>query len=63
MQSELVSDHHLMLDWLSLLVGVLSVTLRSRRALLLENLLRRQHLAVALRARPRPRFRRRDRVS
>jgi transposase InsO family protein len=36
--------------------------LRGRQALVLENLLLRQQLAVALRARPRPRLRRRDRV-
>ncbi len=51
-----------MLDWLSLLVDVLGVALRSRRALLLENLLLRQQLAVVLRASPHPRLRRHDRV-
>jgi putative transposase len=49
-------------DWVPLLIGALRAMLRGRRALVLENLLLRQQLAVALRARPRPRFRRRDRV-
>jgi hypothetical protein len=49
-------------DWVSLLIGVLRATLRGRHALALEHLLLRQQLAVALRARPRPRLRRRDRV-
>ena len=50
------------LDWLWLLLGTLRVLLRDRHALLMENLLLRQQLAVALRARPRPRLRRRDRL-
>jgi hypothetical protein len=50
-----------MLDWLSLLVGVLGVALRSRRELILENLLLRQQLAVALRPGRRPALCRRDR--
>jgi transposase InsO family protein len=50
------------LDWLWLLLGTSRVLLRDRRALLVENLLLRQQLAVALRARPRPRLRRRDRL-
>jgi len=49
-------------DWVVLLLGVLRAMLRRRQALVLENLLLRQQLAVALRARPRPRLRRRDRV-
>jgi putative transposase len=49
-------------NWVSLLFGALRATLRRRQALVLENLLLRQQLAVALRARPRPRLRRRDRV-
>src|SRR5262249_20289503 len=58
-----VMRHHgAMFDWVLLLIGALRATLRGRRALLLENLLLRQQLAVALRARPRPRLRRRDRV-
>jgi transposase InsO family protein len=49
-------------DWVPLLLGVLRASLRRRQALVLENLLLRQQLAVALRARPRSRLRRRDRV-
>jgi hypothetical protein len=49
-------------DWVPLLVGVLRAPLRGRQALVLENLLLRRQLAVALRARPCPRLRRRDRV-
>jgi hypothetical protein len=45
------------LDWVSLLVGVVLTTLRGRRALLVENLLLRRQLAVALRPRRRPRVR------
>ena len=45
-----------------LLLGALRAALGGRQALVLENLLLRQQLAVALRARPRPRLRRRDRV-
>jgi hypothetical protein len=41
------------LDWLRLLLGTLRVLLRDRDALLVESLLLRQQLAVALRARPR----------
>jgi putative transposase len=50
------------LDWLWLLLGTLPVLLHDRHALLVENLLLRQQLAVALRARPRPRLRRRGRL-
>jgi transposase InsO family protein len=50
------------LDWLWLLLGTLRVVLRDRHALVVENLLLRQQLAVALRARPRPRLRGRDRL-
>jgi hypothetical protein len=50
------------LDWLWLLLGALSTLLRSRRELALENLLLRQQLAVALRTRPRPALRPRDRL-
>jgi hypothetical protein len=50
------------LEWLWLLLGTLRLLLRDRHALLVENLLLRQRLAVALRARPRPRLRRRDRL-
>jgi hypothetical protein len=50
------------LEWTRLLFGTLCLLVRSRHALLVENLLLRQQLAVALRARPRPRFRRRDRL-
>ncbi len=41
-------------NWLWLLLGTLRVLLHDRHALLMENLLLRQQLAVALRARPRP---------
>ena len=50
------------LEWLWLLLGTLRVLLHDRHALLVEHLLLRQQLAVALRARPRPRLRRRDRL-
>jgi putative transposase len=50
------------LDWVSLLVGVVRTTLRGRRALLVENLLLRQQLAVALRPQRRPRVRWHDRL-
>ena len=50
------------LDWFWLLLGTLRVLLHDRHALVVENLLLRQQLAVVLRARPRPRLRRRDRV-
>jgi transposase InsO family protein len=50
------------LGWLWLLLGALPVLLRSRRDLALENLLLRQQLGVALRTRPRPALRRRDRL-
>ena len=46
----------------SLFSGLLRAALRGRRALLLENLLLRQQLAVALRARRRPRVRWHDRL-
>ena len=57
-----MGDHNGVLEWLSLVVLVWLGALRSRRALVVENLLLRQQLAVALRARPRPRLRRRDRL-
>jgi putative transposase len=44
------------------LLGVLRAMLRRRQTLVLENPLLRQQLAVALRAHPRPRLRRRDGV-
>jgi hypothetical protein len=50
------------LDWLWLLLGTLCVLPHDRRVLLMENLLLRQQLAVARRANPRPRLRRRDRL-
>jgi putative transposase len=50
------------LDGLWLLLGTLRVLLRDRHALLVENMLLRQQLAVAVRGRPRPRLRRRDRL-
>jgi transposase InsO family protein len=49
-------------DWLWLLLGTPRVLLHDHRALLVEHLLLRQQLAVALRANPRPRLRRRDRL-
>ena len=58
----LVGDHHAVLDWVSLLVGVVLTALRGRRALLVENLLLRQQLAVALRPHRRPRLRWHDRL-
>src|SRR5215217_5168214 len=51
-----------MLDWVPLLVGVMLASLKHRRALMLENLLLRQQLSVALRARPYPRLQQRDRL-
>jgi transposase InsO family protein len=51
-----VGDHHAVLDWVSLFVGVTLTALRGDRALVEENLLLRQQLAVALRARRRPRL-------
>ena len=50
------------MEWLRLLLGAVHALLRSRRDLVLENLLLRQQLAVALRTRPHPRLRRRDRA-
>src|SRR6266540_4280558 len=58
----MVGDHHAVLDWVSLLVGIVLAAVRGRSALVMENLLLRQQLAVALRTRRRPRVRRRDRV-
>jgi len=57
-----MGDHHAVLNWLTLLVGIVLASLRSRRALVAENLLLRQQLLVAVRVRPHPRLRRRDRV-
>jgi putative transposase len=51
-----------MLDWVPLLVGVMLASLKHRRALMLENLLLRQQLSVALRTRPHPRIQRCDRL-
>jgi putative transposase len=50
------------LDWLSLLVGAGLVNFRSRQALVVENLLLRQQLAVAVRARRPPCVRWHDRL-
>jgi hypothetical protein len=55
-------DYCAVLDWLSLLAGVVLTALRSRQALVVENLLLRQQLAVALRDRRRPRVRWHDRL-
>ena len=57
-----VGDHHAVLDWLSLLVGIVLASLRDRHDLVVENLLLRQQLSVAARAHPHPRLRRRDRL-
>jgi hypothetical protein len=43
-------------EWLSLVAAVCLASLQSRHALVAENLLLRQQLAVALRARPRDRL-------
>src|SRR5262249_56898016 len=51
-----------MREWLMLLLAVARVACRSRGAVMVENLLLRQQLTVALRARPRPPLRRRDRL-
>jgi putative transposase len=48
-----IRDHGAVLDWVSLLVGALRAVFRRHRALVLENLLLRQQLAVALRTRQR----------
>ena len=47
---------------LQLLIGTLASLTRDRQDLLVENLLLRQQLAVALRSRPRPKLRTRDRL-
>jgi putative transposase len=59
---DVVSDDRPVFGWVSLLIGVFCGALRDRRALLLENLLLRQQLAVALRSRRRPRVRWHDRL-
>ena len=51
-----------MLDLLVLLIGVIPTALRSRRDLVLENLLLRHRLAVVLRPKPRPRLKARDKL-
>ena len=51
-----------MLAWVSLLVGTGLIALRGRHALVVENVLLRQQLAVALRTRRRPRVRWHDRL-
>ena len=58
----MIGDHRPVFGWMSLLIGVLCGVLRGRRALLLENLLLRQQLAVALRPHRRPRVRWHDRL-
>jgi putative transposase len=57
-----MGDHHAVLDWLTLLVGIVLASLKGRRALVAENLLLRQQLLVAVRVHPHPQLRRRDRV-
>jgi hypothetical protein len=54
-----VRHHGGVSDRMALLFGAVRAALRGRQALVLENLLLRQQLAVALRSRPRPRLRRR----
>jgi putative transposase len=51
-----------MLELLVLLIGIIPAALRSRRDLVLENLLRRQQLAADARPRRRPRFRTWDKL-
>ena len=51
-----------MWEWLSLIVTLWLALFRGRRALLLENLLLRQQLVVALRPHRRPRVRWHDRL-
>ena len=51
-----------MLELFGLVLGVLWVACRGRHALVVESLLLRQQLAVALRSRLRPRLTRRDRL-
>jgi len=58
----MIGDHRLVFTCVSLLTGVLCGALRDRRALLLENLLLRQQVAVALRTRRRPCVRWHDRL-
>jgi transposase InsO family protein len=57
-----VGEHCAVLDWVSLLVAAGLVALRDRHALVVENVLLRQQLAVALRARRRPCVRWHDRL-
>ena len=57
-----MGDHHAVLDWWSLFVGIVLASLKGRRAVVVEDLLRRQQLSVAVRAQPHPRIRRRDRL-
>ncbi len=47
------------MDWFVLLFNLL----RPRAALIAENIALRQHLAIFKRDRPRPKFKRRDRLS
>ena len=51
-----------MIGLLGLLLATLASVLRSRQRLLLENLLLRQQLQVALRTRPRPRLHAQDKL-
>ena len=57
-----MGDHIAVLDWISLFVGTGLVALRSRQTLVVENVLLRQQLAVALRSRRRPCVRWHDRL-
>jgi len=57
-----IGDHRLVFTCVSLLIGVLCGALHDRCALLLENLLLRQQVAVALRTCRRPCVRWHDRL-
>jgi putative transposase len=51
-----------MLEWVSLLAGIMFASLKGRHALVVENLLLRQQLAIVLRSQRRPRVRWHDRL-
>ncbi len=57
-----VGDHHAVFDWVSLFVGIVLTARQGRHALLVENLLLRQQLAVALRSHRHPNVRWHDRL-
>ena len=58
--AELIRDPTAILELVGLLQATLGAALRSRRRLIVENLLLRQQLQVALRSQRRPRLRARD---